>query len=702
MLDAPRLSTDANGLATTSAAANSVAGAYPVTAVVTQPPDIVATFVWRNLAGPPHTLTLVSGDGQETAVGTPFGAPLRVAVTDGQDNPVGGVPVLFASSAFGASTQLDAKVVVSDAVTGTAQVEARANATAGASAVQASFGGGAQGVTFRLSNLAGPAAQVVVDPQTTPQTTGVGANFALPLRLQVRDSLGNGVGKVAVSWRLPRAAATAVLYQADVVTDANGYATTLATASASAGNYVVYADAAGVSGPASFVLGQTALGPASLTSPVSTTLRTTVATPFPDPLQLSVQDALGGAVPNVAVQFTLPGHGATAVMAVVATTDDDGAVQVPATANNVAGSYVVTASYPGADRPLVFNMTNEEAAAASLEAESQATPQATPVNQPFLLPLAVLVKDDYGNPVVGEAVQFATATDAAGVRLSADQVRTDGGGSAKVTGIAGATEANTTVTATVVRSGQQLIFRLSSLGSGPDAINVTSGSGQQTEAGENFSRPVRFALRDAAGNAVPASEVTLGVSGATLVFDQNLATTDVNGYVDVLVRAGADLGASRLVVYAAGAGVPAVAQLEVLALPTECTMAPLDATAAAGAPVTVSGQVCARNAPAVGQLQLLIDGDLLASQSLDLSGAATFYFDAPVGEHQVQLRYLAQGPYAGSTSREAFLTAAAVQAFGGGCQAGATGEIGGLLATLVTLRTARRAARVRGGARAAA
>jgi uncharacterized repeat protein (TIGR01451 family) len=85
------------------------------------------------------------------------------------------------------------------------------------------------------------------------QTATVGAVFAQPLAVQVRDGHGNPVPGVEVSFAAPGTGASAVLSAALVTTDGNGYAAVVATANGEAGSYAVSADA-GSGSPVSFGL----------------------------------------------------------------------------------------------------------------------------------------------------------------------------------------------------------------------------------------------------------------------------------------------------------------------------------------------------------------------------------------------------------------------------------------------------------------
>lgn len=192
------------------------------------------------------TLAL-SGDNQSTIAGTSFSASLRVTVTDSNAQPVAGVPVAFAAPSSGATATLSGGTAITDAA-GQAAVSAIANRTVGAYSVVASAG--LLGAAFHLQNVIGPAATVT--PANTPQRTGVGSAFSLPLRVAVMDSAGNPVSGAIVTFTAPSSGASAVLSASTSQTDTQGVAFVTAMANGTAGSYTVSASTGGVS--ASFAL----------------------------------------------------------------------------------------------------------------------------------------------------------------------------------------------------------------------------------------------------------------------------------------------------------------------------------------------------------------------------------------------------------------------------------------------------------------
>jgi uncharacterized repeat protein (TIGR01451 family) len=150
-----------------------------------------------------------------------------------------------------------------------------------------------------------------------------------------------------------------------------------------------------------------------------------LGTGFAQPLEVTVTDNYGNPAPNAQVTFSAPGSGASAALSSPAPTGSNGKTSVTATANNITGSYQVTASLMAPDhaRPSgtpitpVFHLTNVQGLPVNLEIVS-GTPQSALVGQPFAQPLVVKVSDINHNPISGVAVLFKAPGSGASAALS--------------------------------------------------------------------------------------------------------------------------------------------------------------------------------------------------------------------------------------------------------------------------------------------
>jgi hypothetical protein len=97
--------------------------------------------------------------------------------------------------------------------------------------------------------------------------------------------------------------------------------------------------------------------PASITATGGTPQFAMLGATFPSALQVTVTDANGLPVAGATVTFTAPSNGASAALSsVTAVTNASGVASVTATANNIPGSYIVTASVGAISTP--FSLTN--------------------------------------------------------------------------------------------------------------------------------------------------------------------------------------------------------------------------------------------------------------------------------------------------------------------------------------------------------
>jgi uncharacterized repeat protein (TIGR01451 family) len=281
----------------------------------------------------------------------------------------------------------------------------------------------------RLVTVAAPSRVAVVGGN--PQTAQVNTVFADPLQAIVTDASGNPVqGASVVFGCFPASNGACILSFNAQISDAQGMVSPFATADDKIGTYVVQAMING-GAAATFNLTNTA-GPAfHLSAGGATAQNTQVNTPFASALRVSVTDASGNPVAGTIVNFAAPGSGASAVLsAASAITDASGAASIGASANLVAGSYLVSASVSGIALPLNFNLTNTPAPAANIAARNGPNFNGT-AGEALSVQPAVVVTDVFGNPIQGISVTFATVGPDSG-SITGDSAATDSSGVAAV------------------------------------------------------------------------------------------------------------------------------------------------------------------------------------------------------------------------------------------------------------------------------
>ena len=424
--------TNSSGLATASTfTANSIAGG-PYNVVASATGATSADFALTNTVGPAASITATSGTPQSATISTAFGTPLQATVKDSGGNPVAGVVVTFtapASVAGGTFAGGGATYTTTTNSSGVATATTfTANSTAGPYNLVATATG-ASAVNFALTNTPGAPASITAAADT-PQSATIGTAFGTALQSTVKDSGGNPVSGVSVTFTAPATGAGGTFAGGGATytatTNSSGVATaTTFTANSTAGPYNLVASATGASA-VNFALTNTAGAPASITATAGTPQSATISTAFGNPLQATVKDSAGNPVPGVVVTFTAPGSGASGTFAGgvnMATTNASGvAISAAFTANSIAsGPYNVMASAAGAT-PANFALTNAVGAPASITATA-GTPQTATIGTAFGTALQATVKDSGGNPVPGVVVTLtAPGTGASG--SFADSVNT--------------------------------------------------------------------------------------------------------------------------------------------------------------------------------------------------------------------------------------------------------------------------------------
>ena len=127
-------------------------------------------------------------------------------------------------------------------------------------------------------------------------------------------------------------------------------------------------------------------------------------------LQAAVTDVFGNPIANIPVTFTAPTSGATGSFGAdaIVPTNALGVATAPAfMANDIAGSFTVTATAAGAAPVASFELTNDPVNPTSIRVIS-GNDQSAAVNSPYSNRLAVQLTDGQGNPAAGVPVTFTS------------------------------------------------------------------------------------------------------------------------------------------------------------------------------------------------------------------------------------------------------------------------------------------------------
>jgi protocatechuate 3,4-dioxygenase beta subunit len=378
--------TNAVGTATSPLfTANTTAGTFAATAAtagVVEP----AGFTLDNLAGIPPRIDALAPTKQSATVGARYNKPLQVKVLDGSGNPLQGATVTFtlgsATSGSAAASFVDSSSQATETTNASGIATSprfSANMTAGRFTATATTAGTSDVGSFSLDNLVGKSPTIAAYGKAKQSAT-VGAHYAKPLRVRVRDGSGKLVQGASVTFSLAgsgsggagsTSAAGAGFVggssQATEVTNAAGIATSpRLLANTTAGTFAATATTAGTTKAASFALHNLPAKPRTITAGVAATESTPVGTRFPVRLAVTVSDKYGNPVAGVTVSFSAPTHGASGHFdrkrrSVMVKTDAKGvAVAPPFVANRTQGGYIVRARAAG--HSAAFALVNQPAA----------------------------------------------------------------------------------------------------------------------------------------------------------------------------------------------------------------------------------------------------------------------------------------------------------------------------------------------------
>lgn len=543
--------TNGSGIATAQVfTANTIAGSYQIMASA---PGVAtpATFNLTNNPGLASTIAPIGGTPQSTQINSAFATSLQARVRDAAGNAVPNVTVNFTAPSSGASGTFQGGLISFQGQTDSNGIASAttftANATAGAYLVTGTVDGVAAPAQFELTNTSAAAASITIT-QGNSQNTQVGTTFATALQAIVRDALNNPVPGALVTFTAPSTSASGTftngLNTLSVNTNATGLATATAfTANNSAGSYNVSATVAGVPIPAQFALTNNP-GPASVVlSSAGTPQNTTVNTGFATDLQATVRDGFGNPVPGITVIFIAPASAASGFFAggsgtFSGQTNASGVLSTPQfRANTTAGSYSVTASVPGVPTPATYALTNTPGITASVLITAGGT-QSTVVGTQFPIPIQIVVRDSFSNPIPNVSVAMGSPSSGASCSFNPNPATTNSNGVAQTVAIAGTISGSYIGTATVSGITPSPIS-LRNLPASQKRIITVAGTPQSAQVGTVYLTALQTTVRDTFDNPIPNLTVTYTApqSGATGTFSGGLSTAQVQ--TDSIGRASA-------------------------------------------------------------------------------------------------------------------------------------------------------------------
>jgi adhesin/invasin len=477
-----------------------------------------------------------------TTAGAAISPAVVVKVTDAGGTPLNGAAVTLT---LPGGVTLHGTVTATTNASGLATFSGLSINTAGTYTLVAASGS-ASGTSNSFIISAATSPVVITAFQGDGQQATINTVYGSALQALVKDSFGNVVSGVSVTFTAPASGASATFSgTATVITNASGIATSPAmTANAQAGPFQIAATAPGAASPATFTLTNLNVVKTSQTITFTTPGPATAAYGAIFPVAATSSSGLPVTLtvdPSSASVCTISGGLVTIISAAGICTIDA----------NQAGD----ANYNPATQ-LQSSTIAQTGAAAQVVFTTQ------PSNAMAGAPISVVVKvtDLGGNPLNGAPVTLMLQGGAATLNGTVTAT-TNASGLATFTGLSINTAGTYTLLATSgSASGLSNSFIISAATS-PVVITAYQGDGQQALTGLAFSGPLQALVQDSFGNAVIGVSVTFTApaSGPSGTFS-GTATVTTNGSgvaVSPALTANADAGPFQVLATVPGAALPA-------------------------------------------------------------------------------------------------------------------------------------------------
>jgi adhesin/invasin len=493
-------------------------------------------------------LRATAGDGQAGTVGQQLPVSLTVRVEDASGGAVAEQPVVFRVLSGGGTLANGAGVTLAD---GTASELWTLGASAGSQQVEARATVASTGAVLAdtFTAVAGAGAGQAITVVGSAARTGSAGLPVDSLVIRVTDQFGNPVAGHPLVWTVVSGGGSIA---GSAATDAGGVgkgAWMLGTVVDSAQQARVFA---GVSLSADFTAIATLPAGTAVTVVAGNGQTGTAGQALADSLAVMVALPDGRPVVGVNVHWA-PSPGSGSVSPAVARTGANGRAAGRWTLGTVAGTQLVTALVSGASSAAI-TATAVAGAPATMTAIS-GSGQTAPPGQTLPAPLVVELRDAFGNPVAGWAVQWTV--DSGGGSVSPPSNPTNAAGRAQTQWTLGASGAGGSATAS--SAGVAPVTFTSPGSPVPATVSVFSGNGQSAPAGSPLPNPLAVRVADA--NGAPLQGVTVrwaAVSGGGRLGADSVTVTDIAGLARAGWGVGPELGTSQAVeARVAGVATPA-------------------------------------------------------------------------------------------------------------------------------------------------
>jgi uncharacterized repeat protein (TIGR01451 family) len=541
----------ADGLVSSTLMLGNRTGHYAVTcanATLTGAPKTV----WFNTTATPrpaYSLVKVSGDGQTGPPNTVLPLPLSVKVVDDQGNPVPAVRLnlSFIAAPVGATGHSLSAYDMLTQVWGTANVSLTLGNLAGGYTVlfRNLTLGGTQGVYFNGTAVTQPADHLVwvQGGGGTAQVAATVPKFVA----RVVDAGGAGVSGVDVTWTIaiPLGSTGHSLTNYTSTSDASGIVATTLTLGTKVGTYWANATDLALPGSPKVITFVTTAACASPFTLVAAANRTVVPAQGLADITVWLNDTYGNPCPGRVVSLVITSNpsGPMASVASPAAEVSPGVYLGTYTAGTIAFvTDVIMAGTLGlSDTVSIDIVATQPVSIAYVSGNSQTARVSTRLPLPF----AVVVKDQYGNPVPGVDVTWTLGgapVGATGQAMDAAVNVTNATGIAqgylRLGSRAGTYHVNAT-NATLALAGEPVHFSAVAF-SPPHSLLIVEGNYQTATAGTQLPLWLVVEVRDAANVPVTAgynvwfNVTTAGLNGDGAIREANPRLTDGLGRARVI------------------------------------------------------------------------------------------------------------------------------------------------------------------------
>ena len=384
-LSSTTATTDANGRARSTLTLGSQPGLNTITATVAGLEPV--TFTASGYATP-HSLTKVSGDGQEGPASTQLAAPFVVSVLDQDGAAIAGAVVTFSVTAGGgtlsSTTDANSCTIASSTSSTTAITD-----TNGRAATRLTLGSepGTNTVSATVEGLEAETFTATATEQATPhsltkvcgddQEGTAGILLDEPFVVSVSDEDDAAMAGVVVTFSVTAGGGTlssttdansctiaSSTSSTTAITDTNGRAATRLTLGSEPGTNTVLATVEGLEAETFTATATEQATPHSLTKVCGDDQEGTAGILLDEPFVVSVSDEDDAAMAGVVVTFSVTAGGGT-LSSTTATTDANGRAATRLTLGSEPGTNTVSATVEGLV-PVTFTATGQKSPLASL------------------------------------------------------------------------------------------------------------------------------------------------------------------------------------------------------------------------------------------------------------------------------------------------------------------------------------------------